>query len=121
MAATLNGNGIVFGDGTTQNTAALNNVRDFGGVGSYAVLMRVTNNNLGAEGSTVAGSELRYNWPTTDTFTSHTRNGANAYAAGGTALSGTWRKMSAGPTYYLFPIDKSQGYGWAPHLYVRIA
>jgi hypothetical protein len=49
------------------------------------------------------------------------RDNNTTYNGGGTALSGTWRKMSFGVTY----ATAFQGYDllslWYPNLYVRIS
>jgi hypothetical protein len=110
---------------------------DFGGVGSYAILLRPINNTLGV-GGTEAGSNLRYNWavnvPTggvaTDTSL-HTggryRVYESGYDGGGTALSGTWRRMDgAGITFFSVTSTDPKGgtstvYYWLPSLYVRIS
>jgi hypothetical protein len=98
---------------------------DLGGVGSYAVLMMAANTNL-ATGSTIAGSSLRYDYSpssgvsgnTTPFVQNRQRNTTNLYDGGGTALSGTWRKVSTGSTYIA---GGCSTYVWYLALYVRIS
>jgi hypothetical protein len=119
-----------------------------GDIGSVAVLMIATNTNV-AVGSTVAGSDLRYGWTpnfgamTYTGFTDFAANRGNSsatYNGGGTSLTGTWRKLSSGNTYFAsggsyvgvditysccvpFLISKvfSASYVWAAALYVRVS
>lgn len=104
---------------------------DFGGVGSYAVLVRPINNNLGT-GGTEAGSNLRHSWtPNTTTLSGvlavfaggRLRDNNATYDGGGTALSGTWRRVcGAGLTYGTMPGNYINIlYLWSPALYVRIS
>jgi len=119
-----------------------------GDIGSVAVLMIATNTNV-AVGSTVAGSDLRYGWTPnfgamvygglTD-FAANRGNSSATYNGGGTSLTGTWRKVSSGNTYFssggsyvgigvvycgCVPILVSQisssSYVWAAALYVRVS
>jgi hypothetical protein len=119
-----------------------------GDIGSVAVLMIATNTNV-AVGSTVAGSDLRYGWNSnfgamaygglTD-FAANRGNSSATYNGGGTSLTGTWRKVSSGNTYFssggsyvgigivycgCVPILVSQisssPYVWAAALYVRVS
>jgi hypothetical protein len=119
-----------------------------GDIGSYAVLMIATNTDVAA-GSTVAGSDLRYGWtPNAGAiaqngfadFSTNRGNSSATYNGGGTALSGTWRKVSSGKTYFssgaafiaavLVPCGcgftgaaqyTSFSFVWAAALYVRIS
>jgi hypothetical protein len=99
-------------------------------VGSYAVLMSSQRSNI-AENATVAGSVLRKNASSTHIVNPSVnptviyaplRRNKGTYNGGGTALSGTWRKMDASPSYttapdgYSAPFDQ---YGYA--LYLRIS
>lgn len=125
MPVTVRGTDILFNDGTTQSTAAAVSTA-FDGVGSYAILMMAANTNL-ATGGTIAGSSLRYDSSqsqdlknTGTPFYALYRNAAgnSTYTFGGSAVSGTWRKMSPGSTYFV------DGYGivWRGFaLYVRIS
>lgn len=129
MPTTLNNTQIVFNNGTTQDSAAatISSSTAFDGIGSYAVLVIAVNTNL-AIGATIAGSSLRYNnsvgaGPLTlsgNPFSAgYARQGSSVYAGGGTALSGTWRRMSGGTTYHA---DTYNGnYSWGYSLYVRIS
>jgi len=103
---------------------------DLGGIGSYAVLQNASNSNIGI-GGTILGSNLRYNYSVSSNgvypgvpfagFSS--RTGTSAYDGGGTALTGTWRKMSSGPTYETFQLNPGDPitYTFIPALYVRIS
>jgi hypothetical protein len=119
-----------------------------GDIGSVAVLMIATNTNV-AVGSTVAGSDLRYGWTpnfgamTYPNFTDFAANRGNisaTYNGGGTSLTGTWRKVSSGNTYFAsggsyagvnlvsgccgsFQVVQvfSAAYVWAAALYVRVS
>jgi hypothetical protein len=121
MPVTVRGTDILFNNGTTQSTAAVSPSTDFGGVGSYAVLMNASNSNV-AQGNTIAGSSLRHSC-TTGSFTKiQLRENNSTYNGGGTALAGTWRKMSDGPTYLSSYINGYvTEYRWYSHLYVRIS
>jgi len=121
-------NGVRFNDTTTQTTAAVTPSTALDGVGSYAVLMMAANNNL-AIGGTIAGSSLRYNYtaggqssPNNPFFGRVGPGSPSSYNGGGTAVSGTWRKMSSGTVYFTEP-DGYGGtlYSWSPALYVRIS
>lgn len=117
-----------------------------GDIGSYAVLIIATNTNVAA-GSTVAGSDLRHSWtPNYRTiasggfsdFSTNRGRSTNTYDGGGTSLSGTWRKVSTGSTYFSttttslstivagcppansITVD-SYSYAWCAALYVRIS
>lgn len=132
MAVTLQGTQIVFNDGSTQASGISN---EFGGVGTYGMFICANTADVGI-GGTVAGSSLRYgfsgNVNTTPgwsggvspngLFGGRSRAPAGGYDGGGSSLSGTWRKMSAGGTFYSFP----DGYGgtvyyWMVAFWVRIA
>lgn len=112
---------------TTLNgeTGAITNT-GLGNIGSYAVLMYAGTSNI-AQGSTVAGSDLRYGYTVSSSgyvdsiavlvpYLTYYANGLGYYLGGGTALTGTWRKMSNGASY-----ASSGSYYWLPGLYVRIA
>ncbi len=101
MATTLNSSGVTFPDGTTQTSAggAVNTSTvlaatagaSVGAVGTYAYAAAVTISAY-TEGSTIAGSNLRY----FGGITSGTAGPAfpsNIGFAGGGSLPGTWRAM----------------------------
>jgi hypothetical protein len=109
MASTLNGTGVTFSDGTTQNSAST-----FGAIGTYAILFRTSTVN-GFANQTVSGSYLFYvssqpagNVPSitgptyvsgdrrnaTSGFTT-TNNSANSITMAN--LAGTWRYVSTSP------------------------
>lgn len=98
-----------------------------GDIGGVAVLIIATNTNL-AVGATVAGSDLRYGWTSNISgtflggvfpdFNTNRNRFSGAYDGGGTALSGTWRKLSSGTTYVN---DPCFGNFWYSALYVRIS
>jgi hypothetical protein len=140
MPVTVRNTDILFNDGSTQSTAAgavttaavLNATAgaSFGGVGTYAVLMMAANTNLAA-GATIAGSSLRDVGIGGQTQLSTPYNGGQtvsgpSYPFGGTAMSGTWRKMSAGVTHGTYAVPAAYGtmttaWAWAYALYLRIS
>jgi len=123
------------GDGSWQSISVPST--DLDGIGSYAFLIRINANSIG-QGATAAGSDLRHSVVLT-TFSSLGPNFASAlvgdtmftkpvrrdnnttYNGGGTALSGTWRKMSFGVTYALAFVGYDAYSLWYPNLYVRIS
>ncbi len=131
MAVTVGGTSITFNDGTTQTTAASAPSTAFGAVGTYALLMNASNTNNVNVDVTVAGSTLRYNHTgntgaiPNNTLVSGTvyRDNNSTYPGGGTAPSGTWRKMSSGRTYLAEVVccGTRTNYFWFSALYVRIS
>jgi hypothetical protein len=132
MPTTLRNGDILFNNGTTQDSAAatVSSSTSLDGIGSYAVLTMAANNNL-AIGGTIAGSSLRYNASlnasdnfhasisTNNPFQGAYIRNASTYNGGGSAVSGTWRRMSGGTTY---SVDSYSGnYLWLNSLYVRIS
>lgn len=131
---TASGSTYLRGDGAW-STVTLPST-DFGGVGSYAMLIRGTNGptNNAAAGGTVNGSDLRYNWSGYSSGSTlagmpyyqrseGTQSAARTYNGGGSQVSGTWRKMDNGWTF-------TESYNandvlyigtWWPRLYVRIS
>jgi hypothetical protein len=106
---------------------------DFGAVGTYAVLKAAVNTNI-AIGGTIAGSSLRYNDSSTAVGISNVTAGSveashagissrvnnSTYNGGGTAVSGTWRKVSTGVNYHVAtPYDTY--YFWCRALWLRIS
>lgn len=129
MGVTVGGTSITFNDATVQTTAATAVSTAFGAVGTYAALMNAANSNV-AIGGTVAGSSLRYDYTASGaaTFYSNALQGVRArinnsnYDGGGTAVSGTWRRMSSGNIYASItdPCNYTTYY-WSVALYVRIS
>jgi hypothetical protein len=103
---------------------------DLGGIGSYAVLQNASTSNTSI-GGTVSGSNLRYDYSVSSNSVypgvpfagSYSQTGSSVYAGGGTALTGTWRKMSSGPTFETFQLNPGDPttYTFIPALYVRIS
>jgi hypothetical protein len=132
MPVTVRNTDILFNDGTTQSTAAGGVPTAFGAVGTYAVLMMAVNTNLGVDG-TIAGSSLRFNENSNSTSQSQSPGGftpfygnrfrfnVSSYDGGGSAVSGTWRKMSTGATYYAWNSGYGTEFYWQRALYVRIS
>lgn len=128
MPITVGGTTITFNDGTIQSTAGGSPTTaqvltatagaTFGAVGTYAALMNTANSNISA-GSTIAGSSLRYDTGTGGLGNSagSSSNNYNTSGAGGTALSGTWRKMSHGSLY----IPSCGFYQWSTGVFLRIS
>ena len=113
-------------------TGAITNT-NLDSIGSYAVLYNATNSDLGING-TRAGSGLRYNasgsYTTSSfqgtfyksTFATNVFTGNSTWAdAGGTALSGTWRKLSTESVYGGGPYGKGTAYKFSQALWVRIS
>lgn len=120
MPVSINNTQIVFNDSTTQSTSATFNSTDFGGVGSYALLINTANSNTPA-GGTQAGSTLRINYSNnlgTPPAGGHYNATGNFYNGGGTAQSGTWRKMSQQLSY---SVDVYGAGYYYTNLYVRIS
>lgn len=135
MGISISGTTLTFNDATTMTTAATAPSTALNGVGSYAGLMMKANNNL-AIGSTIAGSSLAYNC--TGLFTQNVstqgglqlpaplvglrqqlNNGTNG--AGGTTVSGTWRRMDSGTIYVTATNCDGTYYNWGVALFVRIS
>jgi hypothetical protein len=118
MPVTVRNTDILFNDGTTQSTAAGAIPTAFGAVGTYVVAFRAVAADVAA-GATVAGSELRHS-ASVNGF-----NGFNAgsgpYPAGGSSLSGTWRKMGGGRTYFVEGTLYGNIFIWGQSLWVRIS
>lgn len=107
MPVTVSGTSITFNDATVQTTAASAASTAFGGIGSYALLANAANADV-ATGGTVAGSSLRYDYGAPNSIASSSQSpyqtafvyeGGGSYSAGGSAVSGTWRKVSTGNVY----------------------
>lgn len=127
MPVTIRNTDILFNNGTTQSTAATPVSTDFGAVGTYAVLLNATESDLAVNG-TRAGSQLRIDpalnsgsWLANQSFMGARLAANTTYDGGGSAPSGTWRKMSQGQIYRAQPDGyggTNRYYGWG--LYVRI-
>ena len=131
-SGTANSSTFLRGDRTWQSIPAPVIPTDFGAVGTYAILMMAANNNLAING-TIAGSSLRHS-PSVNQSGSLGQGGSvqlylaarrrpdNAnYDGGGTALSGTWRKMDNSLVYLTRSEGYQQAYYWLCALYVRIS
>ena len=98
----------------------------FGAVGTYAFLMNATNSNLSDNG-TRGGSGLRYNQSTgaaegVQRSSLNDGGAASTYNGGGSAPSGTWRKMGSGTVYSVETGSQGENiYNWRPALYLRIS
>ena len=96
-------------------------------IGSMSVLMYAGNSSLSGINNTAAGSSLRYD-PTLYRGTANGpfngwcyANNSSSYTGGGSALSGTWRKMSSGSVYNVSGPPCNTDYTWAQALWVRIS
>jgi len=109
---------LLTSDGTTWTSAAASGgvtsvnsqtgavvLTNAGEIGSVGVFQNSGSADL-AYSSTIAGSSLRYNDTTNSgsaragsPFASLNSTTNSGYTGGGTALSGTWRKVSTGPIY----------------------
>lgn len=107
-------------------------------LGCVMCAIRIVNNDLGGVGTTASGSDLRYNWTISETGSTTTgitsNNGLASYVvrdavgvipsynAGGTSLSGTWRKLSTGVTWRSDEDDEGNDYSfWYQHLWIRVS
>jgi hypothetical protein len=119
-AASGSGGGVTSLNG---QTGAITNT-DFGAIGSVVMALN-TSGSFGGYGdyyvncgTTVSGSDLRYNIEST----SRTNN--NNYPGGGTALSGTWRAMERNIRRY-YRVDTAYSYydqyTWNQSLWVRVS
>jgi len=141
IAPGTNGN-ILTSNGTSWVSAAPASVTFIPAVDALGCVMcaiRTTNSDLGGVGTTESGSNLRYNWTIADisgiTTTGQTYpygdasyvvrklGTANpAYNAGGTSLTGTWRKLSTGITWQTTDDGEGNYYSyWYQHLWIRIS
>jgi hypothetical protein len=117
VTSTVSG-GVSSVNGQT-GAVVLTNAGDIGSVGAFIV---ATNTNT-AYGSTIAGSSLRYNATYNNgvALGSSRQNGSNSYNGGGTALSGTWRKVNDGGTYGTSGGGCCILYNWYVALYIRVS
>jgi hypothetical protein len=127
FATTAGNGGVTSVNGNTGAVTVAAASTSLDGVGSYVVALNVSTASL-ATGGTVAGSSLRYDnsaatggtiVASANPFSTalRTAQGGPSYTLGGSSLSGTWRKMSGGPTYFT---EEGISY-WCYALYVRIS
>lgn len=124
MATTLNSSGVTFPDGTTQTSAggAVNTSTvlaatagaSVGAVGTY-VYAAATTLVVYTEGSTIAGSNLRYFGLVTGGV--GTTFATNMGYSGGGSLPGTWRAMGRSYGGY----NGCYGYLYGNTLWLRIS
>jgi hypothetical protein len=98
---------------------------NFDGIGSCAILVSAQTSDT-AVGGTIAGSSLRYNLSTINngrgTLSFGYINGTgNSYGGGGTAVSGTWRKMAGGENWREIEICGGNNYYFIATLWMRIS
>jgi hypothetical protein len=136
MATTLTNTGVTFPDNTVQTTAAsgvstaqvlaATAAAAVGSVGSYALMLRASGFATVGQGSTLAGSSLRYCG--TGTVSYNFKSSAsyrldayfNATAPIGSTSSGTWRCMGyAG--YSSFSYGDGTAQVQQPSLWLRIS
>lgn len=130
MAVTVGGTSITFNDGTTQTTAAggapttaqvlsAYGGASFGAVGTYAVLSVTSTSAYVNSNGTASGSILRYDTNTGYGIAGGTGTSySTSYTAfGGTAPSGTWKKMGGASVGYY----DGDVYLFATALWLRIA
>ena len=105
---------------------------DAGGIGSIGLVWYAGNTNF-SYSSTISGSDLRCNYTTGASGQQAgvnvsplagywTRTNNSTFNFGGTALSGTWRKLNSGNTYETY--NDGMGtiyYTWNPVLCVRVS
>ena len=123
---TSGGAGVTSLNGQT-GAVVLTNAGDIGSIGVF----QNSGNSDVAYGATIAGSTLRYD-DTTNTnnpvggakspFSSHYLTANNAsYGGGGTALSGTWRKVSTGSIFFSQVLCGDTYRYWMRGLYIRVS
>lgn len=145
MSITISGTTVTFNDSSTQ-TQGIGTSLDT--IGSYVIAYYIPWADI-ATNSTCAGSNLRYN--PTNSFNGVNLSGFGAtlsqtdmgtrgavssygtttwgaagsggayYANGGSALSGTWRKMSASRDHTSVGYSYGTAYIWSANLYQRIS
>lgn len=123
---TSGGAGVTSVNGQT-GAVVLTNAGDIGSIGVF----QNSGNSDVAYGATIAGSTLRHSdtvnsgGPVTATNTPFygnylTANNAS-YGGGGTALSGTWRKVSTGSIFYSQVLCGDTYRYWLRGLYIRVS
>ena len=146
MSITISGSTVTFNDGSTQTTGIGTSLDT---IGSYVSAYYIPWADI-ATNSTCAGSNLRYNPTNTfnginlqgwggstigiadigsrgavSTYGSTTWGAAGSggayYANGGSALSGTWRKLSATRDHVSVGYSYGTAYIWVASIYIRIS
>ena len=84
-----------------------------GAVGTYAYLVNTGVDTSISQGTSIAGSSLRYSGHSNDSLTTSTDNWSVSHTAGGANPSGTWQSMGSR--------GSSVGRNYFQTLYVRIA
>ena len=106
-------------------TGAITNTT-FDSIGSCAILVSAQTSDTAVAG-TIAGSSLRYNLSTLNNGNNgslsfgYVIQNSNSYGGGGTAVSGTWRKMSGGPNYAVVVGCSDTYYYFTSSLWVRVS
>jgi hypothetical protein len=105
-------------------TGAITNTT-FDSIGSCAILVSAQTSDT-AVGGTIAGSSLRYSLSTINhnrgTLSFGYINGvSNSYGGGGTAVSGTWRKMAGGENWTTVATCPGDNYYFIATLWMRIS
>jgi hypothetical protein len=124
VTVTASGGGVTSLNG---QTGAIT-LTDAGSIGSIGIFQNATNSDL-AYSSTRAGSDLRYNYTTNSgggtadsPFYNLFQNYNNSsYTGGGTALSGTWRKLSSGKVWLTQTSCGDVQRVWYQALYIRVS
>jgi hypothetical protein len=104
---------------------------DAGGIGAVGIFMNAGNADV-AYSSTIAGSNLRYDYSTSGSYLSvpgfgSSTNGRwgrqnnSSYPGGGSSLSGTWRKLGTGSVFATEASCCGTVYYWITALYVRVS
>jgi len=107
-------------------TGAITNTT-FDSIGSCAILVSAQTSDT-AVGGTIAGSSLRYSLSTSNGnggpgglgFFGYVSN-TNSYGGGGTAVSGTWRKMYGGINWNTVATCPGDNYYFYSALWVRVS
>ena len=84
-----------------------------GAVGTYAYLVNTGIDTSISQGTSIAGSSLRYSGHSNDSLTTSTDNWSVSHTAGGANPSGTWQSMGSR--------GSSVGRNYFQTLYVRVA
>jgi hypothetical protein len=108
-------------------TGAITNTT-FDSIGSYAILVSAQTSDT-AVGGTIAGSSLRYSLSTSNGnggsgglgFFGYISGVGNSYGGGGTAVSGTWRKMYGMPNWNSVAACCGTNYYFYSALWVRVS
>lgn len=116
--AALSGGGVTSLNG---QTGAITNT-NIDTIGSYGIYISTSTTSVAFNG-TIAGSSLRYGFTTNNTGGNLFFNVANyqgaSYGGGGTALSGTWRRVNGNATQVTYQNTGTPE--WGQSLWVRIS